>query len=491
MERRASLASKLWNFVKSHIKKTIIRIFDIALAKHITKFEDNFTYIHKIVDELNIKLDKLSEKQTQLEQELKINSILVRHAVLMVKFGFKDKDIRVGVIIHNIDTFYSIKDVIDLLLYNEKVNVDIILIPNNYYSTRYEDSLNYLNRAIKILTENSYSFIFINLDMCRNVEYVYNILLNLNPHYIILQSPWDEDRPLPFKASLLNFAKILYIPYYPLTLIESFTPYGDDLHFNKDFHNIVYRIYAQSEMDFNYYRKFQTIKAKNVKIVGSTKLYAAMKARETCKKKSERFTILWAPHHSVSSNWIGFGTFHKIYDKMYSFAANNKDLYIIYRPHPLLKKSLADNGIMSIHEYEEWLENFSKLENVKIDDNPFYFETFCESDLLITDGMSFIIEWPIATAKPGIFLYDGNINSNMLTYIGKIGLEYFYKCSVEELDEVLDLLSNNDKNCFENLFSFRYNILPELERFVPRVNPAKLIVDDILEDFYNSIGPWR
>ncbi|MFP3294095.1 MAG: CDP-glycerol glycerophosphotransferase family protein, partial [Hydrogenobaculum sp.] len=195
--------------------------------------------------------------------------------------------------------------------------------------------------------------------------------------------------------------------------------------------------------------------------------------------------LIWAPHHSVAKRWLGFGVFHKIYQDMTRLAKENKDIKIIFKPHPFLRRSLMEHNIMHKEEYDKWLEEFSNIENVEIYTGGDYFSIFSESDAMLTDGLSFLVEYPMATGKPLIF-FDSKAHQP-LNQIGELALEYAYKVdSFEDFKSILDhLIKSKQNKTKDNMYEKRIEILEEMERLlIPDKNPAEAILEDVLEDWY-------
>jgi CDP-glycerol glycerophosphotransferase (TagB/SpsB family) len=121
-----------------------------------------------------------------------------------------------------------------------------------------------------------------------------------------------------------------------------------------------------------------------------------------------KFKVVWAPHHSYSPHWYNFGVFSKIYNQMLDFAKNNQDFEIVLRPHPFLWGTLIDRKVISVNELEAWRKSWDLLSNTYVDEDGSYAELFLATDVLVTDGISFLGEYPLVTGKPTIFFENEN-----------------------------------------------------------------------------------
>ena len=113
--------------------------------------------------------------------------------------------------------------------------------------------------------------------------------------------------------------------------------------------------------------------------------------------------MMWAPHHSYSPAWLNFGNFAAMFQDMLTFATANPTVDVLLRPHPLMFRTLLDREVIPVAVLEEWLEQWNALPNTAIDADDDVALLFGAADLMITDGISFLAEYPLATNKPGIF----------------------------------------------------------------------------------------
>ena len=84
-------------------------------------------------------------------------------------------------------------------------------------------------------------------------------------------------------------------------------------------------------------------------------------------------------------------TFFEYKDKIIDYVNRNDKLKFVFRPHPLMFNNFINEGLMSKKEVKEYLDNFK--ENKVYDDQGDYFDTFRESDVLVTDFSSIIIDY--------------------------------------------------------------------------------------------------
>jgi CDP-glycerol glycerophosphotransferase (TagB/SpsB family) len=88
---------------------------------------------------------------------------------------------------------------------------------------------------------------------------------------------------------------------------------------------------------------------------------------------------------------------------MLTYAKQHPEIDLVLRPHPFLFGTLTGRDLMTAYELKTWRTQWDSLPNTFTDiDGPFTSLALA-SDALITDGVSFIAEYPLVTNKPAIF----------------------------------------------------------------------------------------
>jgi CDP-glycerol glycerophosphotransferase (TagB/SpsB family) len=180
---------------------------------------------------------------------------------------------------------------------------------------------------------------------------------------------------------------------------------------------------------------------------------------------------------------LNFGVFSKIKDDMLAFAKANQDIQIVLRPHPFLWGTLTDRKVISVSELEAWRKAWDELPNTFVDEDGSYAELFLATDVLVTDGISFLGEYPLIINKPTIFFEnDGHWP---FTPIGELAAAASLKVST--FSELEDAIS-----------SARADGLPdktiEIEQLAKASSPypgeaAKRILEQVYHDFAGPNGP--
>ena len=244
---------------------------------------------------------------------------------------------------------------------------------------------------------------------------------NFEPDIIIYQHPWYvETSQGPVVCS--KFALTAYVPYdIATTTLE--------LEYNLRFYQYVENYYLINEALKEFYAPLMDNKGINLKAVGSPSLDVIKSVN------SDKNYIIYAPHWTINhEKTIAYSTFKETGKFILDYAQKHPELNWVFKPHPMLKKSILDNDFMIEAEVNEYYLAWEKLGKVCYDGE--YFELFNHSRLMITDCCTFLMEY-FATGKPLIRLVSedcGEFNVNTKNIIN-----YFYNVkTIKELEEKLD-----------------------------------------------------
>lgn len=251
-------------------------------------------------------------------------------------------------------------------------------------------------------------------------------LRELAPDYVFLNYPWQRNYQPNYRAEVLSeFTKVCQVPYYSFALVnepgeDGVAPYL----YTQRSHQLSSLIFTQDAAVVEAYSHTSRGNA-HVHLTGSPKLDSLVS--RAVAKPHNRYTLVWAPHHSYSSHWLNFGTFASMYREMLDFAKGHQDIDIIMRPHPFMFGTLGDRKVIDEQELIDWLSEFNALPNTTINTDGDFASLFLSSDLLLTDGVSFIGEYPVITGKPAVYLE--NPDRWKFSPIGEIAVEANWRIS--------------------------------------------------------------
>jgi hypothetical protein len=243
-----------------------------------------------------------------------------------------------------------------------------------------------------------------------------DILRALQPDVIFRQSQWESDVPPAFSTSRLSFARICSVPY-GMSIVGKFSP-GDssvggvnEQSFDQHYHRMAWRVFCETEQTRDYFVQFSHSDPEKFVVSGYPKLTRLLRARNEPEQwpivgaGKRRCRIIWAPHYSVGTDWLAFGTFDRIHRDFLAWAREQPDFDFVLKPHPALFEFVVSSGALSRQDLDAFLKGWHALPNCAVEEGT-YAHLFAASDMMITDGLSFLTEYPIFE-KPLIFVDSG------------------------------------------------------------------------------------
>jgi hypothetical protein len=281
------------------------------------------------------------------------------------------------------------------------------------------------------------------------------VLKDLAPDYVFVNYPWQRNyQPAVRFDHLVEFTRLAYVPYFSLVMVDEpddepgggqgDAPVATHL-YTQRLHQLASLVFTQEKLVVDAYAR--TERGNNhVHFTGSPKIdnltHEAEAGKASWPLEEGKFKIIWAPHHSYSPHWLNFGVFSKIYIQMLEFAKANHDVQIVLRPHPFLWSTLTDRKIIDSEVLASWRNAWSELPNTAVDEDGSYAGLFLATDVLVTDGISFLGEYPLVTGKPAIFFE--NDDHWKFTTTGEIAAASSIRVkSFSELTEMIERAKNH------------------------------------------------
>ena len=233
-------------------------------------------------------------------------------------------------------------------------------------------------------------------------------LRQLTPDVVFINYPWQRNyQPVLRVARLIEFTRVAYVPYYSLPLVNEPGDTGVAPHlFEQRSHQLASMVFTQDRSVLDAYA--HTDRGNGyIHLTGTPKIDRLMRlaaeGTATWPLPGRRFRIVWAPHHSYSAGWLNFGVFASTHRMMLRLAISHPEIDFVLRPHPFLFGTLVDRGVLSQTELDDWLADWRDQANTAIHTDGEYASLFKATDLLVTDGISFIGEYPLVTGRPTVF----------------------------------------------------------------------------------------
>jgi CDP-glycerol glycerophosphotransferase (TagB/SpsB family) len=322
------------------------------------------------------------------------------------------------------------------------------------------------------------------------------ILKDLAPDYVFVNYPWQRNyQPAVRFDHLVEFTRLVYVPYFSLVMVDEpddepgggqgDAPVATHL-FTQRLHQLASLVFTQERDVVDAYALTERGNT-YVHFTGSPKIDNLAREAEAGKSswplEDGKFKVIWAPHHSYSPHWFNFGVFSKIYLQILEFAKANSDIQIVLRPHPFLWSTLTDRKVLTETELSSWRKSWGELSNTWVDEEGSYAGLFLATDVLVTDGISFLGEYPLVTGKPAIFFE--NADHWKFSATGKIAAASSIRVKTfEELTEMIEKAKSNSLPSREN----------EIQKLVEASSPhpgesASRIIEIVYEDFVSGPSP--
>jgi len=387
------------------------------------------------------------------------------------------KQIKVVFLVFYHEAWDALAGIHDLMAADSKFEVTVISIPRRFsleagFGEESEVNAYFDRHGVKHLRFN-FEDSFEGLEKIKE----------LAPDYVFINYPWQRNYQPGYRVEQLSeFTKVCYVPYFSAPLVLERDREGVAPHlYTQRSHQLASLIFTQ---DKNIQIAYANTSRGNehVYLTGTPKIDALVNKVSHGDKSwplanPGNFKMIWAPHHSYSPAWLNFGNFATMFQDMLSFAGANPTVDVLLRPHPLMFRTLLDREVIPVAVLDEWLEQWNALPNTAIDADDDVALLFGAADLMITDGISFLAEYPLATNKPGIFFENGG--HWVLSELGELAASANIRVSnfVEFVAAFSDVQINGLPDFSKQIAALRTVAQP-----YPG-DAAKLIVDVVKNDY--------
>ena len=317
------------------------------------------------------------------------------------------------------ESVWKYEELYQLLKKDKRFNPIVLVCPYVMYGE--ENMLNDMEKAYNAFKENGYNVIKALKDDSTWID----VKKELKPDLIFFTNPHNLTKPQYY---IHNFKDCLtcYVPY------NFGTSYMIKLFHGELFYNLVWKIFAETDIHKDYSRQVALNKGRNVIVTGfpgTDKLldfnynsdYAINWKHRNTKK------IIWAPHHTIDDdkNFISFSSFLIYHQYMFDLLKQfDEQIEIVFKPHPLLKVKLYEHQDWGKEKtdsyYNAWRNHlFGGLNEGN------YIDLFKTSDAMIHDSGSFLIEY-LYTEKPVLRTDRDDTICNRLNSFGKLAYQVHY-----------------------------------------------------------------
>ena len=302
-------------------------------------------------------------------------------------------------------------------------------------------------------------------------KWIYHDLSEFNPDIVFYTEQWGPClKQHPYEVS--RYALTCFLPYY----VPDFGIADIDCY--QQVERMVWTYFCLSEAWVKLYRNSLRFVCYAAKFV-ATGHPALDYFLANQKRPFKEGYVIYAPHFSfyrpLHDGKYMIGTFDWNGVEILEYAERHPEIKWIFKPHPLLRRSILECGKMTKDEVDSYYERWNKIAQVSLDGN--YQELFLESRAMITDCGSFLPEYG-STGRPIIRMICAHNKHIPPAAPKKVYDTYYQVHNVEELLNAFKLVieDGKDPKLEERMEAIR-------EAGLYATNASRNIIDYILKMF--------
>ena len=269
----------------------------------------------------------------------------------------------------------------------------------------------------------------------------------------------------------------LYNPYYAVqeNILSIHINYGffrsiyDRFIYALDNYNSFWKVFLETEYNMAEYKKYGRCNGINAVLTGYAKMDRLSEYMAT-KKENKRKRIIIAPHHSVDggmNKMLALSNFEKYADLFLELPLKYPEIDFIFRPHPVLFPTLKNSSKWGEAKVENYINKLKSYKNVIYSTEGDYLEIFANSDGIIQDSGSFLVEY-FYTGKPCCYMLK--TKKDIKEKFNTLGIKCLENVYIAyEKQDILDFIDNIIINDNDILKEKRNNIMKEIMIGYPSV----------------------
>ncbi len=364
-------------------------------------------------------------------------------------------------LVHSVETWSSLHDVWQAMVKDSRFEPVVATIPRQYPGSAEPEGEDKTHEGLLLL--NVPHLRLTSSDAMEDLAFLHL----LAPHMIFRQSHWDEDISPAFSASQLSFARLYYVSYG----IAPIAQHGLKLEVSP-LQRRCRKIFVANESV-----KELLPASLPVAVTGHPRVAYLQRAKPSWPLDTgNQFKIIWSAHHAIETGWNDFGVFWQVHGKMLALAQCYPEVDFLFSPHPALITRLNGLSGTKKDEFNEFKERWDALPNTGVLENGNYAGPFKASDLLIVDGLSFLLEYQL-NQKPVLF-FERPDHSPFNTFGEKVK-QGVHPVSADNPDELRHWVSYFLSGRKDPLVGFQQSLVNAL---TPRKDASAAILQIIAED---------
>lgn len=385
---------------------------DMLVSINSTLAEYNLTDFESIIElsngfnSQNLNLPEIYNKIADLENEIKAKAKYKLHILFVAELAGK---------------WDSMASVYDAMKNRDDCEVEVVIQP--------------IFRAVKMPDGSVKSDVILNDYLTpmgiENIPYDQYDFAGKMPDITFFSQPYESCTIEKFwPENMSQYTRVVYLPYYTAVSVNpELATVGYQVFFKSNTESFSWKIAAQSEYMRQHYRNIGSQKGENVLVTGLPKWDYPMRISKDNveypdgweEKLKGKKVFLWNTHFSVDtkgSDFLNKG------EEFLNIFIKNKDIALIWRPHPMTETIFKLYMSDSLPKYNALKEKISKSENIVMDTEATYDAAFAYSDALISD-LSSLIEQFMLMDKPVLMLTKDTIAKSKEKFATMDGLYDF------------------------------------------------------------------
>lgn len=299
-----------------------------------------------------------------------------------------DKKIKLLFLTMEYSVWPSLMPVYNQAKFDSRYEVQIVYLPFSHANTTnsYDDLEKYQKNGYSIINYEDYD------------------LSTESPDIAFVLKPYDS---VPSRFYINQLQKVvprcIYIPY---GMEVSDAEHSLSYQCLGAVHFLSWKVLAWGPAYYEKMKKYTYNYGENYLPIGHPRIDIEVENDQKLEKKillkgKGKKVVLWNTHFSFEGD-TACGSYFDWGEDILQLARQNKEILLLWRPHPLFYGAYAKKRNMNIKEVMDWFHEWDLIENIVIDDTESYLTSFNLSDALITDATSFIPEY-LCQEKPILF----------------------------------------------------------------------------------------
>lgn len=337
------------------------------------------------------------------------------------------------------DSMNTAKPLIRKLGNDQNYNISIIVIPCMVLEKE-----KMLEQYIKTIAycKNTFS----NIKIIDGFDINSNKVLDISEDIDIVCTQTPYERQLHYFYRVDNFYKKNILPIHVFYGCVSADLFSQNILLLENEVYKYWKAFVDNEYIVNYAKTHLKNKGNNLITTGYLKMEELKFYKKTNKINK---TIILAPHHNIGDKNLSLplSTFLKFSDTYLSIIQKYPNISFVFRPHPLLKNTLESDNYWGKEKTKKYFDKINSFKNAIYQDGGDYLQTFLDSDGIITDCGSFLMEY-LYIDSPGCYLLKNQSATDAIfNEFGQKCLNHYYLAYDEKdifnyIDDVI--LNNND-----------------------------------------------